>query len=131
MARNSRTPEMMIGDTLAMAAACTITEKRLTELIAKFGLTTVLACFDAYAERAREAMRRLIERLPAGRVTFTDFLDDDGVREGHPRLCAALEKRDGRLRIDYTGTSGQAEGPINLILDPNRVKLEMWRYLIN
>jgi N-methylhydantoinase B len=131
MARNSRTPEMMIGDTLAMAAACTITEKRLSELIDKFGLETVLACFEAYAGRARDAMRRLIHALPEGRVAFTDFLDDDGVREGHPRLCVAWEKVDGRLRVDYTGTSEQAEGAINLILNPNRITLEMWRYLIN
>ena len=131
MARNSRMPEMMIGDTLAMAAACTVTEKRLHELIGKFGLETILECFQIYARRAREAMGRLIEALPEGRVAFTDFLDDDGVREGHPRLCVALEKTAGRLRVDYTGTSGQVEGAINLILNPNRIKLEMWRYLIN
>src|SRR5918992_546833 len=54
MARNSRTPETMIGDTLALAAACTITETRLHELLAKFGKATILACFAAYADRARE-----------------------------------------------------------------------------
>jgi N-methylhydantoinase B len=122
---------MMIGDTLAMAAACTITEKRLHELIGKFGLDTILACFETYARRAGEAMQRLIDELPDGRVSFHDFLDDDGVREEHPRLSVTLQKEGGRLRVDYTGTSAQAEGPINLILNPNRVKLEMWRYLIN
>jgi len=131
MARNSRTPEMMIGDTLAMAAACTVTEKRLHELIGKFGIETILECFETSARRAHDAMRRLIGRLPEGRVAFTDFLDDDGVREEHPRLCVALEKSAERLHVDYTGTSGQAEGAINLILNPNRIKLEMWRYLIN
>ncbi|HLJ61811.1 MAG TPA: hydantoinase B/oxoprolinase family protein [bacterium] len=131
MARNSRTPEMMIGDTLAMAAACTITEKRLHELVDKFGLDTVLACFDTYAARAHEAMGRLIAGLPDRRVAFEDFLDDDGVREGALRLCVALEKRGDRLHLDYTGTAGQAEGAINLILNPNRVTLEMWRYLLN
>ncbi len=131
LARNSRTPEMMVGDTLAMAAACTITERRLHELVAKFGLDTLLACFDLYADRARAAMARLIERLPPGRVAFEDYLDDDGVRGGPVRLCVALERRDGRLHLDYTGTAGQAEGAINLILNPNRVTLEMWRYLLN
>jgi len=129
MARNSRTPEMMIGDTLAMAAACTITEKRLSELMDKFGLETVLACFEAYAGRARDAMRRLIHALPEGRVAFTDFLDDDGVREGHPRLCVAWEKIDGRLRVDYTGTSEQAEGAIKAQLTATQSQTSLAKFV--
>lgn len=131
MARNSRAPEMMIGDTLALAAACTVLEHRLHELLGKFGLETVLACFDTFAERAKDAMQRLIDALPDERFAFDDYLDDDGVSEGHPHLCIAIEKRDGRLIVDYAGTSGQAKGPINLIMNHNRQKLEMWRYLIN
>lgn len=131
MARNSRTPQMMIGDTLALVAACTALERRLHELIEKFGLETILACFDAFAERARNAMQRLIDKLPDQRFAFDDYLDDDGVSEGHPHLCMAIEKENNRLVVDYSGTSGQAKGPINLIMNHNRQKLEMWRYLIN
>ncbi|MGH2615524.1 MAG: hydantoinase B/oxoprolinase family protein, partial [Thermomicrobiales bacterium] len=131
MARNSRAPEMMIGDTLALAAACTVLEYRLHELLGKFGLETVLACFDIFARRAHDAMQRLIDALPEERFAFDDYLDDDGVEEGHPHLCMAIEKHDGRLIVDYSGTSDQAKGPINLIMNHNRQKLEMWRYLIN
>jgi N-methylhydantoinase B len=131
MARNSRTPETMIGDTLALAAACTITETRLHELLAKYGKETILACFAVYADRAREAMRRLIAQMPEERFAFDDYLDDDGVEEGHPHLCMAVHRENDRLVVDYRGTSGQAKGPINLIMNHNRQKLEMWRYLIN
>ncbi len=131
LARNSRTPEMMIGDTLAMAAACTITEKRLHEILAKYGADTVLACFDAFAARARGAMQRLIDRLPEARVSFEDWLDDAGGGEGYPHLCVAIQKEGGRLVVDYGGTSGQSAGPINLVMNPDRQKLELWRYLIN
>lgn len=131
MARNSRAPEMMIGDTLALAAACTVLEHRLHELLGKFGLETILACFDIFAGRARDAMQRLIDALPEQRFAFDDYLDDDGVVAGHPHLCIAIERQDGRLIVDYAGTSGQAKGPINLIMNHNRQKLEMWRYLIN
>jgi N-methylhydantoinase B len=99
--------------------------------VGKFGLDTVLACFDTYAARAHAAMERLLDRLPDQRVAFEDYLDDDGVRAGPVRLCVALEKRGGRLHLDYTGTAGQAEGAINLILNRNRITLEMWRYLLN
>jgi N-methylhydantoinase B len=131
MARNSRAPEMMIGDTLALAAACTVLEHRLHELLGKFGLETVITCFDIFAQRAKDAMQRLIDALPEERFSFDDYLDDDGVVEGHPHLCIAIEKQDGRLIVDYAGTSDQAKGPINLIMNHNRQKLEMWRYLIN
>jgi len=41
VARNSRTPEMMVGDTLALMAAGKIAEKRVEELCAKFGVGAV------------------------------------------------------------------------------------------
>lgn len=131
MARNSRTPQMMIGDTLAMAAACTVTTNRLHELLAKFGLATIRACFDVYAQRSAGAMAQLIEQLPADPVGFDDYLDDDGVEPGFPHLCLTIYKENGRLVVDYAGTSGQTRGPINLIMNPDRQKLELWRYLIN
>jgi N-methylhydantoinase B len=131
MARNSRAPEMMVGDTLAMAAACTVTERRLHELLRKFGLEVILACFAIYAQRARDAMARLIAALPEGQFAFHDYLDDDGVAPGPVRLAMSVAREDARLIVDYTGTAAQAKGPINLIMNPMRQKLELWRYLIN
>ena len=77
VARNSRTPEMMVGDTLALMAAGKIAEKRVEELCAKFGVDAVLQTFEVLFERARETMVRLIRELPEEPVTFEDVLDGD------------------------------------------------------
>src|SRR5215210_1534168 len=70
IARNSRTPDMMIGDLLALSAAGKIAEKRLQELCQKFGGDAVVETFAVLCDRARETMRRLISLLPEKPVFF-------------------------------------------------------------
>src|SRR5204862_31110 len=56
LARNSRTPHMMIGDTLAMTSACAVARRRLEELFDRYGAETILGCFDIFAARSRSAV---------------------------------------------------------------------------
>src|SRR5262249_37619386 len=113
IARNSRTPEMMVGDLLALSAAGKIAEKRLLELIDKFGGGALLEAFAVLFDRARETMRRLIALLPEEPVSFTDAVDNDGISNEPLTIRATLTRNGECVRLDFTGTSPQAQGPLN------------------
>ena len=129
VARNSRTPEMMVGDLLALSAAGKIAEKRVHELCEKFGGDAVLSTFGVLFERAHDTMRRLIELLPEKAVTFEDRLDNDGVNNHPLTIRMSIERQGDRVRIDYAGTSSQSEGPVNYPLNPSLVKLDLYNDL--
>ncbi|MCC6792711.1 MAG: hydantoinase B/oxoprolinase family protein [Thermomicrobiales bacterium] len=130
IARNSRTPEMMVGDLLALSAAGKIAEKRLHELAEKFGIEALLETFGVLFDRARETMRRLIQLLPDGEtIAFRDVLDNDGVNDEPLTVSLAVTRRGERVVVDFTGTSEQCEGPVNFPLNPSHVKIELYSIL--
>jgi N-methylhydantoinase B len=129
VARNSRTPEMMIGDTLALSAAGKIAEKRVVELCEKFGGDAVLDTFQVLFDRARDTMIQLIRLLPEHPVSFEDVLDYDGVRDEPLRIRTTLSRQGDRVLIDYTGSSPQCEGPMNNPLNPSMQKMRFYNML--
>ena len=129
IARNSRTPEMMVGDLLALSAAGKIAEKRLTELCDKFGGDAVLETFRVLFDRARETMRRLIALLPDQAVTFADVVDNDGLVDQPLIIQATLTKQGERVVLDFTGTAPQCAGPLNFPLNPSLAKVDLYNVL--
>lgn len=129
VARNSRTPEMMVGDTLALMAAGKIAEKRVRELCGKFGVEAVLETFQVLFDRAREAMIQLIRELPEEPISFEDVLDGDGIRDEPLTIRMTLLRRGDRVLIDFTGTSPQCDGPMNLPLNPSLLKMRLYNTL--
>ncbi|MDP9469097.1 MAG: hydantoinase B/oxoprolinase family protein [Chloroflexota bacterium] len=129
IARNSRTPEMMVGDLLALSAAGKIAEKRLLELCEKFGGSAVLETFAVLFARAEQTMRRLIALLPERPMSFEDTLDNDGVTDNPLTIRITLERRGDRVEVDFSGTSPQCEGPLNFPLNPSLVKLDLYNVL--
>jgi N-methylhydantoinase B len=89
--------------------------ERLGDLFRRYGRDQVEACFDAILDRTtRTFERELLAKIPDGTYVWEDYAEHDGVDP--PRLHTqrmALTKREGRLVIDFAGTSAQAKGPIN------------------
>ena len=115
MTRNSRLPDSLRGDLDSEVAACRMGAGRLADLFRRYGRAQVEACFDAILERTTETFRReLVSRIPDGTYVWEDYAEHDGVDP--PRLHTqrmTLTKTEGRLVIDFAGTSAQAKGPIN------------------
>jgi N-methylhydantoinase B len=129
IARNSRTPEMMVGDLLALSAAGKIAEKRVRELCETWGGEAVEATFDVLFARAHEAMRRLIGLLPERPVSFEDTLDHDAVVDAPLTVRVTIERRGDRVSVDYAGSSPQCVGGMNYPLNPSLVKLQLYNVL--
>jgi N-methylhydantoinase B/oxoprolinase/acetone carboxylase alpha subunit len=110
---NVRTPVEREGDLAAQIAANRTGEKRLREIVRKYGLDETLlqaAEMQRYAERM---MRATLADLPDGTYEFEDFLDDDGITDDPIRIRAAVTIAGDRATVDFTGSAPQTTGGVN------------------
>ncbi len=113
--RNSRTPTERRGDLAAQIAGQRIGERRLRELADRCG-ADVLADYMGYLCRYGEQLTAaLIRRMPAGRFSFSDYLDDDGCANQDLRITVTVEARAGQLWIDFTDTAPETPGCVNAV----------------
>jgi N-methylhydantoinase B len=125
IASESRTPEERKGDLRAQIAANLRGIKRLRDQLALRGdeLLSAAASLQDYSERF---MRRIIGEFPDGEWRFEDCLDDDGHGHGPLTIRCRLAIDDERATVDFTGTDGQTEGPVNV---PRAVTLSAVLYV--
>ncbi len=110
---NTRVPEERQGDLFAQLAAIRIGQARMAGLCRRFGarvLETVMASLLDYSE---QLARALIARIPNGRYTGQDVLDDDGRGTRGIQLRVALEVKRDSMRVDFSGSSPQVAGCLN------------------
>ena len=113
-AANSRTPQARGGDLRAQIAGNYTGERRLIELLERYGDDLVEAAFDRSIDESEIRMRAALRALGDGVFEAADFLED---LEGKPtlRIALRLELRDGSVRLDYGGTSEQVPYPVNAV----------------
>lgn len=95
----SRSPELNLADIAAQRAAGVAGAKRIVEMVARMGRNIVAAASARMLDQADQAVGRWIAKLGTTPRRFTDTLDD-----GTP-ITVRLVPHDGRLTIDFTGTS--------------------------
>ena len=129
---NVREPAFNECDLMALVAGCRVGEQRIIELCDRFGKDTYVAATDALLERTRSAMEHLIEHfVPSEEAHFEDYVDDDGRGNGPFKIALSIKREQGKVLCDFTGTSPQAEGPINFLLNENMFKMLAGAYMIS
>lgn len=111
---NVRLPDKVQGDVMATVSACTRGERAVQVLARRYGsevLREEMAHLLDYTERMTRAE---LGALADGEWTFDDFLDDDGFSEDAIRIRCRITKKGGGLVVDFTGSSPQVRGSINL-----------------
>ncbi|SDD06061.1 N-methylhydantoinase B [Paenibacillus sp. UNCCL117] len=112
---NTRTPVERAGDLDAQIASNIAGAKRMAEVVGKYGPDLFAECTDALLDYAEDLMRAGIRTLPNGTYTFEDYLDDAGANSDTPiPIRAAVTIEDGTAKVDFTGTSPQVPGPLNM-----------------
>jgi N-methylhydantoinase B len=101
------------GDLFAQFAANDVAARRLSELVARYGVETLTACFERLHAESEAQMRTALRALPDGAWEGEDWLDDDGVDARPIRIKVRVDKRGDEARFDFTGTAAQARGPVN------------------
>ena len=130
--RNSRFPDILRGDIRAVLAGCRLGERRVQELLARFGAEVVLQTWAAFEQQCRDTIRKTLEaRIPDGVYASEDAVDGDGMTGRPYRVRMQLAKEGGRITIDTRESDDQARGPINFIMHESVPKLIIGIYLLS
>jgi len=113
---NVRTPREREGDLTAQVAACRLGERRLLEVLGKYGVPKTEIYLEALQQYSARLMRTALARIPDGDYRAEDFLDDDGFTRRPVRLRVRIQIRRDRATVDFAGTSPQCRGSVNAVL---------------
>lgn len=110
---NVRIPDVAMGDLNAQLATVRIAERRIVEIVAKYGLATVDAAFRHLLDVSERRSRAVIAALPDGLYEATDVIDGDGVTDDAIEVRVAIRIEGGSMTVDFTGCPPAVAGPIN------------------
>ncbi len=71
-----------------------------------------MAAMLDYTERMT---RRLLESIPDGEYTFSDYMDNDGVGDEPVLITVNIQIQGDQARVDFTGSAPQQRGSINAV----------------
>ena len=110
---NVRTPREREGDLTAQIAANRTGERRLRDIVQKYGLAEVLRYSDELQRYSERMTRHVIADLPDGDYTYTDYMDDDGISATPVKITVTVRVRGDAVEIDFTGSDPQVRGSVN------------------
>ena len=111
--QNIRTVKETKGDMLAQIAANNVGIKRLSELLDKYGKSTVRFYLEEILDYGEQNMLAGIKKLPRGMYTFEDYVEGDGITEDLIKIKVTIKIKRDKVIVDFTGTDKQVKGPMN------------------
>lgn len=103
-------------DLRGQLAATQTVDKRLTELIRRYGKETFKAVVKTLQGYSEQVVRRRLGTIPDGAYEFTDYLDHDGQTDHIYTMKCTLRVEGDSATIDFSGTDPQSPGAINSTL---------------
>ena len=111
---NTRTPINSFGDLHAQYASLLLAQRRVEELVERYGRDVYVAAMDEIKDYSERRMRDEIQRIPDGVYEGVEFMEDDGVSDDGPfRIAVKVVIHGDEMVVDYTGSDPQTRGPIN------------------
>ena len=111
---NVRMPEQNWGDLKALAAAMNTGERKVHEIVRRFGVETFREGAEDLLDQAERQARNVIRRIPDGEYFFADYMDED-TAGGYPARIALNLVIDGEeIIFDYSGSDPQLASSINI-----------------
>jgi N-methylhydantoinase B len=115
IAANSRTPELVLGDIRGQVGADRLGEKRLLELVGKYGKDKIEACYARLFELSESKLRGAVAEWKDGCFEAERLVDDDGIDLDKPvRIHVVVEKKGDSIHFDFSGSADQTKGPANI-----------------
>ncbi|MBS0523852.1 MAG: hydantoinase B/oxoprolinase family protein [Proteobacteria bacterium] len=107
---NTRLPEALDGDLHAMLGSTRIGAERLALLVEELGADKADDFFEAVLDHADRRFRGCIDRLAHGTWRAEETIDNDCFEPIDGRIAVALTVEDGKLVVDFAGTTAQVRG---------------------
>ena len=119
MKANSRLPDFLQGDMWAGVAAARVGERRIVELVDRYGLETFKAALRVFMDHGEQVARRALADLPKGTLTLHEEQDNGVV------YSVTFEIRDDEFVVDLCDNPDQDPGPNNASRDGTIVAAQM------
>ena len=127
----SRTPAWCAADLNALIAACRVAARRVLEMSDRFGVDDYISATGELLARNHRAMKTLLgQAISEDRVSFEDYLCDDGMGFGPYKLKCTMWREGDRVILDFDGTDPQSTASINFYLNENMFKMFFGIYMI-
>jgi N-methylhydantoinase B len=114
MLLNVRMREQNWGDLKAEIAAMKTGERKVHEMIERFGADVFREGIKDLLDYGERQARNVIRRIPQGEYFFADYIDEDSVGGFPCRIAVNLIVKDGELVLDFTGSDPQLTSSINI-----------------
>ena len=112
---NVRTPAEREGDLTAQVASCRLGERRLIEMVERYGAPEVRRYSRHLLDYSARMMRATLKKIPDGTYSAEDFLDDDGFSPEPVRIQVQIKVHGGAATVDFNGSAPQCQGSINAV----------------
>ena len=116
LANNSRVPDVVLGDLRAQVGCTRLGGERLAALCDEYGREVVREVMASVIALTERRVRKELAAWTDRSAEAEGLLDHDGVTKGQPIAVRVRATKTGdRLTIDFTGSSPQTLGPVNLM----------------
>jgi N-methylhydantoinase B len=106
--------DVVAEDVSAMIGSCTVGERELKALLARYGAETVRAAAAGLLDAAEQAASAVIERMPDGIYTAEWYVHDDGIdHDLTATIRVEITIEGSRIRFDFSETDPQVTGYVN------------------
>ena len=119
MKANSRLPDYLQGDMWAGIAAARVGERRILELVVKYGLDTFVTALRVFMDYGEQVALRALRGLPKGSFSLEEEQDSGAVYR------VTVEIADDEFIVDLRDNPDQDPGPNNASRDGCLVAAQM------
>lgn len=106
---NTRDADARRGDLLAQCAALRRGEQRFLDLVQRFGVADLRSGMQGLLQHGQRLTQQLLKSWPQKEAVAMDYLDGPD----SPRIRLRLVNKNGRLLLDFRGSSDQVPGSWN------------------
>jgi hypothetical protein len=118
---NIRVAEERIGDIRAQLGALSVGEKRLTQLLDRYGVETVDAAITELRAGSERLMRAHIDSIPDGTYSATAIVDSDGIVDRPLEVVLDMTVSGSDIHFDLSRSSPPCRWPDELRLGDDAI----------
>lgn len=113
----NRVPQLWLGDVAAQSGACRTAERRIIDLIGRYGRDTVVGFVEDWFDYGRRRAKAAISELPAGTYEYVTTHDpvpgvaDDGIPV---HVKVTVDSEAGEILVDVRDNIDNVPGGLNL-----------------